>query len=164
MPNIDNLIKLRDWLLDGAPHAVINMHEGMYVTGNIGLLKENYSDQFKDDQKNQDCGTVCCIAGAAHLMSHAKGDEIFPSIPRQEEIYEDEGYWDETRDKALMFLGLKREATEVTEDQENRGIGPSWYGHSLFASNYAPDNCTPQQAAQAVQNVIDGKEPWVGVT
>ncbi len=143
MPNIENLKRLKGWLEAGAPHASFNMHEGLIVT---------------TDDADPECGTVCCIAGAAKLMAHAKEGEVFPPLKKQVELTMSGGaWWDEVRDEALRFLGLEHQATPHPNG------GPKWYGHPLFSTDLAPAKCTPKQAAQAVQNVIDGKEPWEGV-
>lgn len=108
------LEQLRDWLYDGAAGIHFDMDHGLMTS--------------------EDCGTVCCIAGAAYILSHT-------AIPKEHLP------WETVRDVAQHWLGL--------EDND------MFFGHDLFSHHLAPDHCTPEQAAQAVQNVIDGKEPWI---
>lgn len=138
-PNIENLTKLRDWLNDGAPTVIFNMAVGFE---RLDQLDADDLDSISEVERNKpgigECGTVCCIAGAS-----ARFDGMIPGAFTS---------WMDVAKRALNYLGL-----ELNPDD------PSWYGHDLFDPFLAPHNCTPQQAAQAVQNVMDGKEPWEGV-
>lgn len=157
MANIENLTKLRDWLLDGAPHIVLDMNVGVSDWENVvdevaeyqdnGLTVDEYKSVILRDQPGKgDCGTICCIAGAASLMSLTP-DGSFPPMPVQEEnMYNN---WFMTRNMAMKWLDV--------HDNDD------WYGNELFSSELAPENCTPAQAAQAVQNVIDGLPAWQGI-
>lgn len=86
------------------------------------------------------CGTTCCIAGYAYQAKHG----FRTPTPDDLEEGELEIAWDLVKETALEWLGL-------TSD------GVNWYGHRLF---HGPLRTTPQQAAQAVQNVMEGREPW----
>ncbi|MDX5412799.1 MAG: hypothetical protein LPK02_07105 [Rhodobacterales bacterium] len=137
--NIERLTQLAEWLEDGAPHIVFNMHHGAETVADI-FNHYGYEEDLinavtiqRDAKGLGDCGTVCCIAGYA-------ATQIAKKTP--EELYS----WQVTRDVALRALDLP-----YIED---------WYGHPLFNSHLAPENCTPQQAAQAVRNVIAGRKPW----
>lgn len=146
--NIENLNKIKTWLEAGAPHAVFDIHVGNSPLTDEGVCENtSYStvEEYFDGQPvPSDCGSICCIAGAAYLMSKAPEGQLFPSITHQMRL---EPSWSTTRDTALEYLGLP----------ENN----VFFGHDLFDSALAPDGCTPAQAAVAVQNVIDGKEPWI---
>jgi hypothetical protein len=147
MPNIKNLETLRDWLQDGAPHVTFNMDRGLTLTTEV----------VRNGVGPGDCGTTCCIAGAAvyfvALQVKPDGHVAVDGMSSPEvwtmhsEIEDLEAPWDRVAQIALDWLGL-------TAD------GSSWYGHDLFSPRLAPDDCTPQQAAVAVQNIIDGKAPW----
>jgi len=130
--NIENMTKLRDWLAAGAPHVRFDMDTGVVVEESHGM---------------GDCGTVCCIAGAAALMA-VNGDTIVKDIHDVEELDFDgeEASWYTIMDKALSWLGLP----------ENN----SSFGHDLFDPHAAPDDCTPAQAADAVTRLMNGEAPW----
>lgn len=139
--NINNLKKLKAWLDDGAPHRVFSMDYGV-----LPISKINNQEEFLDlpeIERNKpgigDCGTVCCIAGASYLMSQ----HLIDSKEGQEEE------WSVIEPAALSWLGLK--------------LNDNDFGHKLFNPYLAPKNCTPQQAAMAVQNVIDGADAWTGI-
>lgn len=161
--NIENLKQLKDWLLAGAPHAILSMDVGIIELDNLYVADPSGEESdFIQNQINSKphCGTVCCIAGAAQMMSHADESEVFPSIQKQNEILETSDSWPFTRDEALAWLGL--EAQQFASSDPH--FSQDHFGHKLFSNLLAPTNCTPHQAAQAVQNVIDGKEPWEGVS
>ena len=88
----------------------------------------------------ESCGTAVCIAGSCIVLSGqaAKFDGSGGGAD-----------WFKVAAAALEWLDLPDNGT--------------LYGHRLFAADLAPANCTPAQAALAVQNVIDGKQPWEGV-
>ncbi len=161
--NIENLKQLKDWLMAGAPHVILNMNVGILDIDDVHTISlDAEKENFLQNQvaSKSDCGTICCIAGAAHMMSHAEDGEIFPSITKQNDILLTKGTWGATRDAALSWLGLERQYFTPSEDVFLAGH----FGHKLFENDLAPANCTPHQAAQAVQNVIDGKEPWEGIS
>ena len=85
-------------------------------------------------QRTEDDGTVsCCIAGFAALLDNNM--QPFEPSPGQG----GEARWQTVEEFALKSLGL-------TQGQ----------GRRLFHSHPS----TPQQAAQAVQNLIEGRDPW----
>lgn len=150
--NVENMNQLKTWLEDGARHAFFNMHTGIEdveIAVEEGLEVEGYG--------KGDCGTVCCIAGAAQMMSHAEKGEIFPSMDIQSWVIDEFQGWDSTLKQSSEWLGIDVTSSNTAED-------PDWFGHDLFNPASAPKNCTPQQAAQAVQNVIDGKPAWEGIS
>ena len=144
--NVENCNKLLAWLEAGAPHAVFHMRFSNGPIENVCSIEDlrtYYPSAYQQVEAKGigACGTVCCIAGAAAGM--ASGDIAKPL---------DEG-WHDVTDKALKFLGIKRQSNPVD----------SWMIHDLFDPFLAPENCTPQQAAQALRNVMEGKDPWEGV-
>lgn len=155
--NIENLKRVQRWLEEGAPHATFAMEDGVTTNAefenemdlSISTLRE---ERGQASESKADCGTVCCIAGAAYLMSKAPDGQVFPSFKEQAKLMSDGSYhhWGEVRDAALKFLGLTM----------SRNLKTGHYGHALFSTAEAPDNCTPAQAAAAVQRVIEGKRPW----
>lgn len=92
------------------------------------------------------CGTVCCIAGAAVYL------EMDPVTRVAATSAAGCLSWDSVAQRALNILGLP--------------VKPNTRGmyHPLFDPGNAPEDCTPEQAAEAVQNVIDGHEPWEDIT
>jgi hypothetical protein len=156
--HIPHLTQLAEWLEAGAPHAYFSMELGVCAATDSGVADatSDYSTlgsllRRTDEMLKPDCGTVCCIAGAAHLMSVAEPGEIFPSLKRQQALLKDaEGDWAATRDAALEFLGLSLHGDLMAQ----------YKGHPLFDDELAPDPCSPAQAAAAVRRVIAGKAPW----
>lgn len=148
--NIENLNHLRNFMLAGAPEVILDMHLSLVTVEEADYESEYFVDnqemQIAELPSKADCGTACCVAGAAHLMS-VNSDGTFPSPQEQFELTMRAGGWETTRDTALNWLGL-----ETDED--------SFYGHRLFNPQLAPAHCTPSQAAVAIQNVMNGQEPW----
>jgi hypothetical protein len=158
--HIPHLTQLAEWLEAGAPHAYFSMELGVCraTDGGVADANNEYSTlasllRRTDEMRKPACGTVCCIAGAAHLMSVAEPGEVFPSPKRQQALLETaDGNWGDTRDAALEFLGLSHSL--------HGGEMAVYKGHPLFDDALAPDPCSPAQAAAAVRRVIAGKAPW----
>ena len=153
--NIPNLTKLAEWLEAGAPHAYFSMKIGVCPPTDKDVAwssgrRYTFEKLFKDSPElnKPDCGTVCCIAGAAHLMSEAEEGQLFPSLEEQLTFRPS---WDNTAEAALDYLGLTRRP--LSEIDYHRA-------HDLFDMDLAPANCTPAQAAVAVRRVMAGEEPW----
>lgn len=111
----------------------------VYFSISYGLgsfVEGEYSDIPADQFEKGHCGTVCCIAGAAAQFSGLKPEHR-------------ETDWSLVRALALDYLGLPSNGKHM--------------GHDLFCHELAPTSCTPQRAAQAVQNVMEGKAPWIAV-
>ena len=129
--NIENLTILREWFLAGAPHYYLNMN----------LPYGNPADpevvEYVDKPIPNSCGSAGCIAGAAYHLLEERPDKHIPL----------EDQWDVIRPKAMELLDLPEK-------------GDPFFGHSLFNSDICPDDVTPEMAAEAIQNVIDGKDPW----
>lgn len=141
--NIENLKKLKAFFDAGAPHFHFNMT--MPLISDIEFAIKRYHDE----EIPSTCGSAGCIAGAAAQMAGANTKGIGL----------DEMWIDVTRPEALKFCGFP----EPYEDRDAPYAHDAFFGHDLFDPDLAPFNCTPQQAAQAIQNVIDGRAPWVGV-
>lgn len=141
--NIENCNKLLEWLDAGAPHAVFDISVGnMRVferKDDAGEIRNSWVAEQVEAKGVGDCGTVCCIAGAAAALS--EGDI---STPIQSDDFE------VIATSALNFLGI-----EEQEDPADR-----YMLHDLFDPDLAPYNCTPQQAATALRRVMVGEEPW----
>lgn len=151
--NIERLTQMAEWLEAGAPHVVFNMAHGREAVDaflddldldDYGSEEEyNMITEERDTKGLGKCGTVCCIAGYA---VEAYGSD--------EQKAEEHMSWERVKNIAMRAFDLP----------ENRY--DHFMGHDLFDPGLAPDNCTPQQAAQAVRNCIanDGiGNPWVGV-
>lgn len=141
--NISNFEKLLSWLDAGAPHFVFDMDHGLDYVEQVRDIEALLA--YSNQRDKAACGTVCCIAGAAQLMSLAPEGELFPS-PEDQQRLVDYADWTNTRDLALAWLGLPSNNDPL--------------GHDLFSFALAPNNCTPQQAAAAVRRVMAGQEPW----
>lgn len=132
--NLEKLATLANWLDDGAPHVVFDMDIPNELIGDAAIYRDPETIEryeIEAKQKNLgDCGTVCCIAGYAVHLAGEAGEK--------------DSSWDDVQSKALSILGL-------TTDGED---------HPLFNPLLAPENCTPQEAAVAVRNVMEGKHPW----
>lgn len=126
--NRDKLERLAEWLEAGAPHALFDMQYGYVSNTSDPDLFENLVPDSEPE-----CGTVCCIAGAAFMLEG-----------RTLTLREDN--WEPVRDEALKILGLP-----------NRG---TYMGHELFDPSLAPQECRPQDAAKAVRRVMVGRKPW----
>lgn len=131
--NIENLRRLQGYLLDNRSRFDISYGIGWGIR----------------------CGTVFCIAGAAAMM--ANPDIISPPSfvsahfgpdDSARNAIEKEIPWLQVRDTALRWLGLQ-------SDPNN-----SWYGHNLFRGPYEMARVTVEEAVEAIENVINGEEPW----
>jgi hypothetical protein len=137
--NVERLTAMKAFFDAGAPHYAFNVNVGY-----SDLTKETESNtilkEYFDDAIPSDCGSAGCIAGLAYERSCREDGEA-PEI---------EPGWILVRDAAMEYLDLH--SKEET-----------FFGHDLFSIYEAPKDCTAPQAAQAIQNVIEGKAPWVGV-
>jgi len=144
--NMDRLKQMAEWLEDGAPHVVFDMKEGgenieTFLEDNEGDEEDDRTDRVRleRDQKGLgSCGTICCIAGYALQSFGTKKEKV-------EHFYN----WGGTARFAMGAFGLP---VGTAKDVHMH--------HDLFDPNLAPDDCTPQQAAQAVRNVMAGDVPW----
>jgi hypothetical protein len=148
--NIDRMNMIKEYLNIGAPKITFDMSHHLTVV---------------EDTDPNECGTVCCIAGIATLLAeHGNIEDQKDSLTDdQEEELEDYGEvhlmpWSEVSVIAANWLGL---------DQ----AGDGFHYHYLFNPDHAPNGCTPQQAAAAVDNVINHYRctgntvvnPWGGI-
>ena len=124
--NRENINKVIDWLKAGAPHAVFCMD---YALVSINHLDEDdeYILANSEYQKlmAEDCGSVCCIAGAAAQFGGASPTE--------------DRTWFEIQALALKFFGI--------DPSEAEGMPML----RVFDPECAHSNCTPQQAAEALE-------------
>lgn len=108
-PHIDhpeNAIDLIEWLQNGAPHAAFNIDYASVTrdtdTGDYSLIaaaKEAAERGDFDEGNIDDCGTVCCIAGAACQMQLG---EFGQRGVIQTSLLD----WGELQDNAFNFLGI----------------------------------------------------------
>jgi hypothetical protein len=116
-----NLEQLALWLEAGAPHVTFDMDVGAAV--------------------KPDCGTSCCMAGAAFFMKH----NALGCPTRQAQLaYE---YGTDASVCELNWDRVEREAAYWLD------VDPL-----LFRG---PDAATPAQAAIEVRKVMNGEYPWV---
>lgn len=129
--NIERLEQVEQWLLSGAPERVFDMGKLVDVAA---------------DQKDNWCGTACCIAGYVYSQE----------VPFDKALHNGrfDGYG-EVEPIAAKALGL-------TSEIGNR----LFYLQHRDGMEYEGDwnAVTPDQAAQAVRNVIVHGEPlWENI-
>lgn len=129
--NLENMQKLKAFFDAGAPHFHLDMNLP------FGDAKLPEIIRFADEPIPETCGTAGCIGGAAYMLLS----------PNPEKDLDLGVQWYIIGPKALALLDLP-------------DVGDSYYGHPLFNNNLSPRGCTASQASIAIQNVIDGKEPW----
>lgn len=150
--NIDNMQRLLAFYEAGAPHFDLVMNRPLVAT------------TFHNELIPQLCGSAGCIAGSAFAMALADLPEREAAKIATHNIYSKDLHlngrdavsytWAKVQPMALDFLGL-----EYPDNGDGEDIGM----HPLFDQVLAPQDCTARQAAQAIRNVMDGKEPWHGV-
>lgn len=149
--NRENYEQLRSWLLEGAATVEFDM---------------NYALRYGSEEGTGSCGTACCIAGAALQMNRGIFGMPLLSIP--DDVWDDISYavskedvvdgedvvsWDSTAKEAIEFLGVDVDGLPDQKDDS--------YILDLFSSEQAPDGCTPEQAAQALENFdLTGDPMW----
>lgn len=129
--NEENLRKLKAFFDDGAPH----FHLDMRVP--FGAADRSDMTRYINSPVPENCGSAGCIAGAAYMLFEESPDPHMHLVDQ----------WDTVCPKALRHLGLPNE-------------GDEFFGHPLFDQNLAPEGCTAQQAAAAIENVLKGEFPW----
>lgn len=157
--NIENMQRLLTFYEAGAPEFRLDM-----ATGLTAVLHH-------DKPVPDFCGSAGCIAGSAFVMwlnDHPEDqrkdisarflspfvhEDMEPEINGPDESEPTVYAWKRIRDVAGKFLDIP------IEDVCDHG-NP---GHALFHPGRAPSDCTATQAAQAIRNMLDGKEPWDGV-
>jgi hypothetical protein len=116
-----NLEQLATWLEAGAPHITFNMDVGAAV--------------------EPECGTSCCMAGAAFFMKH----NAIGCPTRQAQLAKE--YGTTTSHYELNWIRVRHEAAEWLDVDSLLFRGPL--------------NATPAQAAVQVRKVMKGQDPWV---
>lgn len=168
--NDERLEKIAQWLESGAPEVAFDMSEG--------LAEGRYFDDIYDhrgtsrltaiaarnDRPEPECGTVCCIAGAAYLMSKAPEGRVFPSPEVQLELMteRDCGEECETPEDYARHGDWMRVETSARDWLEPTDFHEQVMLMRLFNSAIAPEECTPAQAAEAVRRLMAGQDPWPG--
>lgn len=117
------------------------------ITENMFKLKAFFDDGAPDYcldmnqpyAKSATFGSGGCIAGAAFMLT---------KVDARPGIYS----WEEIRDVALEFTGLNS-----VEDPE---IGHALFDPDLVQEAKHSTDITPENASRAIQNVIEGKDPW----
>ncbi len=141
--NVENCNKLLEWLDAGAPHAVFDITVGSACVIEYKDDDGHFMDPFVEHQVKTkgigDCGTVCCIAGAAAALK--LGDISTPV-------------------QGIEFTGIANLALDFLGLEKQSGCHDPWLLHDLFDPDLAPSDCTPQQAAAALRRVMVGEEPW----
>lgn len=127
--NTKKLNILADWLDQGAPHIIFDMHYAGVPLFDVDA--DDYLEQMETKGIGE-CGTVCCIAGYALTLENIDPAELDD--------------WGQISHKALHILGLPN---------DNQS-----HGHDLFDPYMAPEDCTTDQASEAVRRVIAGEKPW----
>jgi hypothetical protein len=135
--NTENIQTVVDWLEAGAPHSVFSMHHGLLATSIVWDLD---FDGIPPDQldKVDDCGTVCCMAGAAAQFGGLK-----PADDRS---------WSVLQNAALSYFGLPPTSCHMLP---------------VFNPHGAPPFCSPQRAAVALKLWAEQAEtnpnfnPWM---
>lgn len=129
--NKERLEQVEQWLLAGAPERRFDM----------GRLVE-----VLDDQKDNWCGTSCCIAG------YVFSQEVAFNPSKHNSRFN--GY-EEVEPIAAAALGLSNRVSHrlfYIESTNGRSYEGNWF------------EVTPEQAAQAVRNVIEQGEPlWENI-
>lgn len=124
--NVEKLQQVERWLLAGAPERAFNMNRLVEIPA---------------DQKENWCGTACCIAGYVYQQNVK-----FDATRHNHRFF---GYG-EVEDIAAKALGISESVGEkLFYIQDSKG----WQ----YEGNW--DEVTAAHAAQAVRNVIDHGEP-----
>lgn len=124
--NHKNLNSLIDWLERGAPEVVFSMNYGLRTLDEATDYDGGFEFELPQSELNKfesrSCGSVCCIAGAAAQ---------FDGVP-----VENDYDWNQIQSRALKYLGLPPTSVWMLP---------------VFDPDYAPEACTPKQAAQALK-------------
>jgi hypothetical protein len=146
MLNVERLTELAFWLEAGAPH------KGMVKGFNIAVGVQARAGETPD------CGTVCCIAGAAtQFFNDEDGylrNSAFIEASHGHDGSTGEAPWPEVFDKAQHLLGLDYDqARELFVP-----IGASGDGIYGFGDGNWEDYNDPKLAAKVIRNLIETNE------
>ena len=129
--NVEKLQQVEQWLLAGAPERAFNMNKLVDIPAG---------------QKDNWCGTACCIAGYVYQQNVK-----FDATKHNQNFF---GYG-EVEDIAAKALGISSAVGEklfYIQDREGFQYAGDW------------DGVTAADAAKAVRNVIDHGEPlWENI-
>lgn len=140
--NRENIDKVIDWLNRGAPEVIFSMHYDLVWLNDLNFDAEDHPHLAPSEQvkfRNNTCGSVCCIAGAA-----AQFNGLTPG---------NYSSWFKVQEQALQFFGVRPV-----------GIIPRIL--PVFDPRLAPPNCDPITAAAALQRWADNTpfdiafNPW----
>lgn len=135
--NKPNALALIEWLMLGAPHAVFNIDYACMVPDEYEFAGAFYDAEEQGDAEGvdmEDCGSVCCIAGAAAQMAvgeFGRKPEMTADMP-----------WDELQDRAVEWLGL-----DLSDDDHDEWDGSMW---PIFDPEYWDEKPTGPAAAAAL--------------
>lgn len=139
--NLVNLNRLAQWFEAGAPHCVARMY---WIISDVETVAKDEGLTIGEwriaEGIPEDCGTVCCVAGAAVLMK--RSDE--QGVPIHEVDFR--RTWVDIRSEALEWLGLPD--------------GGGWFAHPLFNDRLAPEGTGAAEMAAAIRRVMAGEHPW----
>ena len=124
--NVEKLQQVEQWLLAGAPERTFNM---------------NRLVEIPEGQKDNWCGTACCIAGYVYQQ------EVAFNPVKHDHHYNG---WGDVAETAQKSLGLDPDVANrlfFLENSEGLPYPGEW------------DDVTATEAAQAVRNVIEFGEP-----
>lgn len=130
--NYQNLAHLTSWLKQGAPEHLFTMQVAVAPSNTLpddswDFYQTNDASEDQLSKKKTDCGSVCCIAGAAaQFRGHYTPEKL---------AHKD---WSVIQSEALEYLGLNPSKAEM------RMI-------PLFDPDEAPHGCSPAQAAEALE-------------
>lgn len=127
--NVEKLEQVEQWLLAGAPERKFNMNRLVEVP---------------EGQKDNWCGTACCIAGYVYQQ------EVAFNPVKHDPRYNGWDGWEDVAETAQKSLGLDPDVANRLFFLKHRE-GFSYTGEW--------ESVTPQEAAQAVRNVIEQGEP-----
>lgn len=147
--NFENVNRVLEWLYNGAPHTVFSIE-----VGSVGV--DDYNKYFADDHDDnpeipEECGSVCCIAGAAYQMYHGIFGEQY--VEAEKDVYVP---WHTVQSYADLFFGTDHEELPFQDSDD---------GHMLdifdpaLARSYLGGQPSAAQAAQALYNFATTGDP-----
>lgn len=117
------LHQVANWLEAGAPHATFKMELGVYVE--TPLEYEQTADPYGADRildRANECGTTCCIAGAALALANVPG---MPSGAAE---------FNRSAINVAYEIESCPESSGILEGTESKSaLAPSWYRTSVMA-------------------------------
>lgn len=149
--NKENAARLWTWLNDGAPHTAFDIEQSI-----ITEPEECFDDILADAEEiaghelPPECGTVCCIAGAADLMAH----DLFGKLTSAVSDFSEARSFKNTQKSAISWLGLR-----LKDEEDERITLQPHYILPLFDPAKSSLMATGQQAAKALVNYSHFQDP-----